>query len=564
MSKVRRSSAASALADTEKHRAPLAGVDVLLRGMTDGVTVQDALGRLIYVNDAAARICGFPDATTMLATPPHEILNRFEVLDESGERIAADRLPGRRVLLGEEPARMLMKVRHLATGRTFWSSVRAHAVLDEAGVPELAINVWHDATHEQKQREGARILAEATARLATSIEYTQTLKAVAQALVPELADWCGVDLVEDGVSRSLAVAHADPAKVQMAERFRDEYPADANAAGGVPNVIRTGVAELYRELPPELLRTSAKDEEHFRAMTELGLHSLMIVPIIVGDRAEGALTLASAESLRLYDDADLALACEIGRRAGTAIENARAYRSAQRAVRARDEFLAVAGHELRTPLAALMLQIESLKLAMSTGMLAKDPDRFSQRIDKTFGHALRIARLVDGLLDVSRLADGRVDLQIEDVDLAALVRDTCERFTEDVSRAGCQLTVDAPGPCSGRWDPQRLEQVVSNLLSNALKYAAGTAVVVRCTCHDGTAVLEFEDRGIGIAAEDCERVFGRFERAVSERNYPGLGLGLWITRELVVAHDGTIRVRSQQGQGSTFTVTLPCTVPAQD
>jgi signal transduction histidine kinase len=562
MSKVRRASP-SALAEIAKYRDLLASADTILRGVADGVTIQDAVGRLLYVNDVGARLCGFPDAATMLATPSHEIVERFEMLDEHGAPVLAEQLPGRRVLTGDGPARMLIRVRHRQTGVTFWATIRAHAILDDDGAPELAINVWNDATAEHKQREGAKFLAEATARLATSIDYTETLKAVAQTLVPELADWCGVDLVEDGVSRSLAVAHADPAKVQMAHEFREKYPPDPDTPGGVPNVIRTGIPELYADIPPELLRTGAKDEEHFAAMMALGLRSLMIVPIMVSGKPEGALTLASSESGRLYDTSDLALACEIGRRAGTAIENARAFRSAKSAVRARDEFLAVAGHELRTPLAALMLQIESLKLAMQTGALAREPDRFAQRIDRTFGHALRIARLVDGLLDVSRIADSHLELQLEEVDLSTLVRDTCERFAEDATRAGCALTVIAPSPCVGRWDPPRIEQVVSNLLSNAMKYAPNAPIVVRCECRDDLVVLEIEDRGIGIAEEDRERVFGRFERAVSERNYPGLGLGLWITRELVSAHGGTITVKSEMARGSTFTVTLPrITIPS--
>jgi len=450
-----------------------------------------------------------------------------------------------------------MRVRLLADGRTFWTSVRAYAIHDGSGAAVLAVNIWYDATREQRQRAAVRSLAEATARLTTSIDYAETLKAVAQALVPEVADWCGVDLVEDGVRRSLAVAHADPAKVQLAAEFRAKYPPDDDSQRGVPGVLRTGIAELYPVLPPELLRKSTKDEAHFDAIMELGLHSLMIVPILVAGAAEGTLTLASSESRRVFDDEDLALACEIGRRAGTAIENARLYRSAQSAIRARDEFLAVAGHELRTPLAALMLQIESIKLAMGSGAVAREPERFSTRLDKTFGHALRVARLVDGLLDVSRITEGRVELLIEDVDVAALVRDTCDRFTEDAMRSGCELNVIAPLPCRGRFDPHRLEQIVSNLLSNAMKYGAAKPITVRCEQQDGRILVSCEDRGIGIAVGDRERVFRRFERAVSERNYAGLGIGLWITRELVAAHGGTITLESELGTGSTFTVTLP-------
>lgn len=540
-----------------KHEAALRHADFVLRGSSDGVTVQDDTGRLLYVNDAAARICGFPDAQTMLATPPREIVDRFEVLDEHGAPVTMDRFPGRRALAGEAPEPMLLRVRHRATGQTWWSLVRAHAIMGDGGKPELAVNIWHDASREQRQREGARFLGEVTARLAASLDYAITLEEAARAVVPELADWCTVDLVEEGVRRSLAVAHTDPAKVEAARAYRRKYPPDESSARGVPNVLRTGAPELYRDLPEELLRASTRSEEQWRALEELGLKSLMIVPIVVRGTTEGALTLIAAESGRRYDEADLALACELGRRAGTAIENARAYSAAQRAIRTRDEFLAVAGHELRTPLAALMLQIESLRAAMLTGAITKDPARYSTRLDKTFGHALRLARLVDGLLDVSRIAEGQIELSLEEVDLARLVHETCERFTDDATRAGCELDVIANVPCVGHWDPQRLEQVVSNLLSNAMKYGAGKPIEVRCEAHGDTVAIVVQDHGIGIAPEHRSRVFGRFERAVSERNYAGLGLGLWITREIVTMHGGSIEVVSEVDKGSTFTVSLP-------
>jgi signal transduction histidine kinase len=541
--------------------ALLAGADFVLRGLSEGVTVQDAHGKLRYANDAAAKLCGFADAPAMLAGSPSEILARFEVLDEDGEPVLAEALPGRRALAGENPEPMLLRVRHRRTGAVTWSLVRAHAILDAAGAPALAVNIWHDASKEQKQRTAARVLAGATARLSSSLDYAETLKSVARALVPELAEWCGVDLVREGVTSLLAVAHADPAKVKLAQELHARYPTDPQAATGVPNVLRTGVAELYSDLPPELLRTGARDDEHFESIMALGLRSLMIVPILVGGRAEGALSLASSDSGRRFDDDDLALACEIGRRAGTAIENARAYAAAQDAIRARDEFLAVAGHELRTPLAAMMLQIESLKIAMGTGAFAKDPERYTTRMDKTAGHALRLARLVDGLLDVTRIAEGRIDLRLEELDLAALVRDTCERFADDAARAGCTVDVHAGPPCVGRWDAQRIEQVVSNLLTNAMKYGSGKPISVRCTFTPDAATVSFEDHGIGIAPEDRERIFRRFERAVSERNYSGLGLGLWISRELVSAHGGSIGVVSEAGRGSTFSFSLPRSAP---
>lgn len=542
---------------SDKYRESFARADVLLRGIADGVTVQDREGRLVYANDAAARQCGLPDARTMLAASTHEILDRFEMQDEHGAPLDPALLPGRRALAGEASASLLLRVRDRKTGRVWWSLVRAHAITNEGGVPELAVNIWHDASKEQRQREAARLLADATSRLAASLDYSDTLVSVARALVPGLADFCSVDLLDHGVIRPLAVAHADREREQQAQAFLASYPPDPDATTGVAAVLRSGIAELHPELSPQRAGTVARDDRHDAAKRTLGLCSSMIVPIVVEGKAAGTLSLATAESGRRYDEDDLELAREIGRRAGTAIAHARAYASAKMAIRSRDEFLAVAGHELRTPLAALMLQIESLKLNMKSGVLARDPERFAMRIDKSFGHALRLARLVDGMLDVPRISDGRIELKREEIDLSVLVRETCERFADDATRAGSTLTVHEAHACTGHWDPSRLEQIVSNLLTNATKYGGGKPIDVRFACARDTVTLLVEDHGIGIAAEDRERIFRRFERAVSERNYPGFGLGLWITRELVLAHGGSIHVTSEPSRGSTFTVTLP-------
>ncbi|MBX3192054.1 MAG: GAF domain-containing protein [Labilithrix sp.] len=545
---------ASALA--EKYRATLAQANVVLGGVSDGVTVQDGTGRLLYANDAAARICGFADARVMLETPPSEIMRRFEVLDERGAPVDASRLPARRALAGQSPEPMLLQVKHHGTGRAWWSLVRASAIKNEDGVPELAVNIWHDVTLSQRQREAARLLAAATSRLAASLDYAETLKAVANALVPELADWCIVDLVEDRVRKALAVAHSDPAKVAMAAEYRAKYPPNENAKTGVPNVLRTGKPELYPELSDELVRSAARDEDHYRVLREL--RSVMIVPITVRGAPEGAITLISSMPDRRFDERDLELAEEIGRRAGTAIENARAYRAAREAVRARDAFLAIAGHELRTPLAALMLQVESLK-SLGPDTLARDPARVAARLEKTVGQTRRLARLIDGLLDITSLDERGLELVRTRVDLALVAREACARFADDAARASCELRVDADRPCVGVWDAARVERIVESLLSNAIKYGSGRPIDVRCARDADAAVLQVIDHGIGIASRDQERIFGRFERAVSDRNYGGLGLGLWIARELAIAHGGTIVVESEIGAGATFTLTLPHT-----
>ncbi|WP_240359218.1 PAS domain-containing sensor histidine kinase [Pyxidicoccus trucidator] len=232
-------------------------------------------------------------------------------------------------------------------------------------------------------------------------------------------------------------------------------------------------------------------------------------------------------------------------------------RHLQEAIRARDEFLSVASHELKTPLTSLGLRLHSLARSLEA-----DPDsaiarRHSREVAAMKRQVMRLAELIDGLLDVSRISTGRLRIHREPVDLSELVQEMVARFVPEAERAGCVLELQPSNPCEGSWDRLRLEQVVSNLLSNALKYGAGTPVHVRVEERDGLARLWVRDEGIGIDAAAHARIFQKFERAVSERHYGGLGLGLYVVRTLVEAMGGTIRVESQPGEGATFIVELP-------
>ncbi|QSQ12484.1 CHASE domain-containing protein [Myxococcus landrumensis] len=238
------------------------------------------------------------------------------------------------------------------------------------------------------------------------------------------------------------------------------------------------------------------------------------------------------------------------------LEQQRLASEAQAAVRVRDEFLSVAAHELRTPLTSLKLQLQLLfRQLHQEGPL--DTERLERGVETCERQMTRLTKLVDSLLDVSRLSSGKMELQLEPLELGELVREMARRFEMEAQAAGVRLDVDTPQPVTGRWDRLRLEQVITNLMSNALKYGHGAPVDVRVRGDEREARLEVQDRGIGIAPEDAGRVFDRFERAVSSRHYGGLGLGLFITRQLVEAHGGSIFLESTPGQGTTFIVHLP-------
>lgn len=402
-------------------------------------------------------------------------------------------------------------------------------------------------------RERAAFLARASALLGSSLDYEETLRNVANLAVPKIGDWCGVDLVgESGVVAQVAVAHVDPAKVEYARELRRRYPPDPSSPSGVPNVLRTGVSEMIPEIPDEMLVASARDEEHLRIARELGLRSVMIVPIKDRDTVLGAISFVAAESGRLYTEDDLIMAEQLAERAGAAIANARLYETAREAIRIRDEFMLIAGHELRTPIAALSLHHESLASTRDGTPIEK----IRERAEKLSMQTQRLARLVEDLLDVPRISAGRLVLEREEVDLAELARETIDRMRDEFERTRTQLHVELEG-VRGSWDRGRLDQVLTNLLGNAVKYGKGTSVELRVQRDGNTARLVVADQGIGIALEDQPRIFRRFERAVSPRKFGGLGLGLWIASQLVEAHGGTIDVLSQPGTGATFTVVLP-------
>ncbi len=233
--------------------------------------------------------------------------------------------------------------------------------------------------------------------------------------------------------------------------------------------------------------------------------------------------------------------------------------AAENAVRLRDEFLTIASHELKTPLTSLNLQLQSL--LRGARKAADGP--LTARLDKAQRQIQKLARLMDDLLDVSRLTTGRLVLQVEEVDLVQVVREVLERFQEEPARDGTRLTLQGEASVVGRWDRGRLEQVVTNLVANAMKYGAGAPVEVAVRSSGAMALLEVKDAGIGIAPEDLERIFGKFERAVPVRRYGGFGLGLYIVKQWVEALGGAVDVESSQGQGATFRVVLPLAGPEE-
>ncbi|MBV9791781.1 MAG: PAS domain S-box protein, partial [Chloroflexi bacterium] len=381
-------------------------------------------------------------------------------------------------------ARMLSGVerRTVTTNRNFTKDGRvihcgwySSALLDSAGNPVSVLSLVEDVTARRQAEESLRFLAEASAILASSLDYEQTLSTLAHLVVPSRADWCSIDMVVgEGIVQSLIVVHKDPAKVAVAQRVHQRYPYNPNAAYGLGRVMRTGKSDMLSEVTDEVFTTSARSEEHLTQLRASGIVSYMCVPLIARQRILGVLTFISSDSRRHYTEVDLTMAEDLAQRAAVAVDNSRLYQESQEGILARDEFLSIASHELKTPITSLQLQAQSLmRNAKKGGLSSLGQDRLLHKLELIVQQTERLTKLTNDLLDVARIRSGRIEMRLEEIDLTQAVRDVVQRFEDQIEAAGCALTLHAEPGAVINADRIRLEQVVMNLLSNAIKYSAG-------------------------------------------------------------------------------------------
>jgi len=411
-----------------------------------------------------------------------------------------------------------------------------------------------DITEQKLLEQNLAFLAEASKVLSSSLDYHHTLRMVARLAVPQIADWCAIDMVAGRGVELLAVAHVDPERSRWAEAMREREPVDLDAPQGVAKVLRTGQPEFFPSISDEYLVTVAKDEETLELARGLQLCSAMVVPLMVRDTAIGAITFIAAESGRHYTEADLRMAEELASRAALAIENSRLYGESQQAVALRDDFISAASHELKTPVTSLKIYTELL-LRQSR---QRGDEQTSSHLQKMNGQIERLAVLISDLLDVSKIEAGKLELRREMVELRPVVDEVIEAVQTTTTKHHIEINGHVGRAVIG--DRERLSQVVTNLLTNAVKYSPhADRIVVRIAETGAGATIEVEDYGIGIDEEHLDQIFDRFYRVTSadEKTFPGLGMGLFISQEIVRRHGGTMEVTSTKGRGSVFRFTVP-------
>lgn len=537
-----------------------------LRSIGDAVIATDERGSVTFMNAVAETLTGWHESDAR-GRPLDEVFAIF-----SEETRQAVESPVARVLREGT-------VVGLANHTVLRSRRGIEIPIDDSGAPIRSetgrmlgvVLVFRDVTREKRERARREFLAKAGEALVSSLDYEETLATIARLAVPTIADWCAVEIVEPGAAytRQAAVAHVDPSKVKFAEEIGKRYPPDPNARSGVPEVIRSGKAELYEEIPVALIEAAAQDADHLRLLRDLRLESGVVVPLRAHGRTHGAMTFVYAESGRRYTREDLEFATDFARRAAMAIENAIAHKEveerraeehrlradAEVASRAKDEFLAMVSHELRTPLNAILGWTVMLRRRAPTA----DNDRALAIIER---NANSQAKLIADVLDVSRVISGKLTLNLGPTNVNDAITAALETVVPAADaksiRIAIELSVDLPAITA---DADRVQQIVWNLLSNAVKFSPkGSTVSLRSYRTGSEVCVDVSDSGEGIRAEALPYIFEAFQQAdvSTTRRHGGLGLGLAIVKQLVGAHGGTVRAESEgEGKGATFHVTIP-------
>ena len=397
-------------------------------------------------------------------------------------------------------------------------------------------------------------IADVTSALGSSLDYEKILASIAGAAVPRFADWCFIDVVDPaGHIVRVAREHGDPEKRELCVEMERRFPWPDELPLGPAHTIRTGETHSF-DLSASPLAANARSEEHLSMLTALGFHAGMVVPLAARGRTLGALTFAQAESEKKFAPEDVQLAEDLGRRAGMALDNARLYGELERVNRAKDDFLAMLSHELRTPMTALLGWGSMLKTGLDAASTRTAADAILQATRAQ-------AHLIDDLLDISRIVAGKMQLRLRPLRISEAIESAIDtiRPAADAKQIGIHIARNDEVDLQG--DPERLQQVFWNLLSNAVKFTPRFgAVTIEVIGETGSTRVVVRDTGEGIDGELLPFIFDRFRQGDTgaSRNFGGLGLGLSIARNLVELHGGTLTATSQgRGRGAEFTVSLP-------
>jgi signal transduction histidine kinase len=403
----------------------------------------------------------------------------------------------------------------------------------------------------RKMQREEHFLSEAAKVLASSLDYNETVKTVVRLAVPQMADWSALHMIADtGEIHTVEVAHADPARLALVQRLQQNYPPRPGSKSGPFRVIRTGRPELHSEITDQLLKNAAEDAGQYELLRRLNMKSAIVVPLSAGKEIFGSLTFVSEQTQ--YGPDDLVLAEDIARHAAMAIENARLYTSAERAVRLRDEVLRVVSHDLRNPIGNIQMTARMLPSATL-------PEVRENLVQVILRASERMNRLIEDLIAAARMREGeKIPLHVQPESPTSIIDEACEIFSVPAHQKSIDLRSQKPHMVpTVTADRHRVLQVLSNLLDNAIKFTPeGGRITVSCEPYESRVRFAVTDTGRGIAPEHLSKIFELFWQD-KHTAHMGAGLGLAIAKAIVEQHGGTISAESKPGVGTTVYFDLP-------
>jgi len=405
---------------------------------------------------------------------------------------------------------------------------------------------------EQRERK-ARLLADVMTEVAEAFGSAAAAQVAVDRAVPMLGDLCVLTGLEGNEVKTIAAAHIHPEGLALLRRITTRHPPSLTGPGFAAHAIREQESLLIPEVDDRAARHYGMEGDYLEDVMALGVRSAMATPFSVRGVMRGSMVFAS--SFLRYDQDDLKFAEAYAQRVGLILENGRLYQRAEEAIKARDEFLSLASHELRTPLTSISLLAQRL-IREAVAPPARSLAAVGQGIVRQTG---RLDRLAERLLSASEIGSRAPMVHRERVDLSELVRDLTLSFSSSAAAAGSTLAAHAEGPVIGYLDPIRIEQVLGNLIDNAVKFGNGKPIEVELRAEGDAATISVRDHGAGMPAEEQAEIFKRYRRGSGAAGLGGLGLGLHVVREIVESHGGRVGVDARPGKGSTFTVTLPLT-----
>ncbi|MDB5238518.1 MAG: luxQ 1 [Candidatus Kaiserbacteria bacterium] len=531
----------------------------ILESLDIGVALFSADRKLLYLNAAMAKVTGGDPSN--LGSTLEKLADKHRLRTAEGDDVAPAEFPIEKAFAGEE-TRNVPYIYIGADGRHLWLSVSCVRILDESGALKYVFTTIADIYRRKTREDKLHFMIETAKILSITSDFRKRLHEKARLAVPALADWCAIDIVREGdIIERVVTVHRNPEKLAYAEGLLNRFPPDRNATSGVYNIIRTGKSEFFPTLPKELIdanlsKLPAKQQAESREVLEyLQLNSLMTVPIVARGRVLGVMTLAYAESGRVYTEDDLHFFQEFCNHLGLLLDNAHLYEEISRKDRAKDLFLASLSHELRNPLAPIKNSIELLKLKD----VPEDIREEMETIEHQFDH---MAKLLNDLLDVTRFTQDKIEIAPHAVEMRRLVERALKSTDALLRTADITLHYTYSSSPVQVWaDDTRIEQAITNLMSNAAKYTpSGGSIWVDIEREGDSAVIKIRDNGEGIDPLDLPRIFEMYYQGRDRNHASGLGIGLLLVQRIVNLHGGTIEAHSEgRGRGSEFIIRLPTT-----